>query len=160
MPEAGVQSLITVVVLCVRDGTGTVPYPLTSYVALPLKILHKLLKNRLRNIASHNILPAIGTHQPFDKTGTDLGNLSRGHQKDRSNRIVQIAIDIAHPAFKLIVALRANTPHNIICANTACVIDQKLIFVTGDNDIIELRRGLTKQIEPSPPVKTYSLYPD
>ena len=29
---------------------------------------------------------------------------------------------------------------------TLCVIDQKLIFVTGDNDIFELRRGFTKQI--------------
>src|SRR5690348_15222717 len=70
-----------------------------------LQSFSKSAVNGFRHILTDDFLPTYWTDQAFDHAGADLGNAAWRHHKDGADARIQVAVDVPHCAFKLVVAL-------------------------------------------------------
>ena len=80
--------------------------------------------HRRWHILLHDGLPAFRPDHSLHHAGADLGDVPRRHEKDRTDVVIQVAVDVAHRAFELVIRFRSYAAHNVRRADRLGVFDQ------------------------------------
>jgi len=83
-------------------------------------------------------LPVCRANQAFDEAGADFGNFTWGHQEDGGNAVVEVAVDVAHSAFKFVVGLGANATYDVLGLYRSGVIYKELVFKTCNKGVFNV----------------------
>ena len=90
------------------DDSSRIPKPSAECLVR----LRQILEHACGDIAFDDFGPSARSDHAFDETRRDFAEGARGHEEDCGESFVEVAVDIAHASFVLVVGLVADAADN------------------------------------------------